>query len=120
MVNVKCVAAAGLTVSCCVAEVRLPVAAVSVGVPAVESLYWKLTVPAPAEIVKGDTGENMPVAELVLKLTVAVLAALTTFPKASSKATVIVPEVTPATRVCGDVVKAKWPTRRPGGRFPAA
>ena len=41
------------------------------------------------------------------KLTVRVPVALTVFPKLSSRATVIIPDATPAVRFCGDVVNAK-------------
>ena len=54
---------AALTVSFCVAEVKPLAAAVMVGVPAAVSLYWKLTVAAPAKIVSGEMGVNAPFAE---------------------------------------------------------
>ena len=67
-------------------------------------MYRKLTVPAPAGIVTGDAGVNVPVAEVVFKLTVMGTPASTRLPKASSKATVIVPDATPAVKVCGTVL----------------
>ena len=51
VVKTSLAAAAALTVSCCVAEVRPPAAAVRVGVPARVSLYVKLAVLLPAGIV---------------------------------------------------------------------
>ena len=108
VVKAKRLASAALTVSCCVAEARLAAVAVSTGVPANVSEYWKLMVAAPAGIVSGDSGVNVPAMEDVLRLTVNALPASTGLPKESSRATVIVSEATPATRVCGAVVKASW------------
>ena len=45
-----------------------PAAAVSVGVPADVSVYWKLAVPAPAGIVSCEEGVKLPVLELLDKL----------------------------------------------------
>ncbi len=47
---------------------------------------------------------NWPAAELVVKLTVCVLVAVATLLYASSNCTVIVPDVTPAVKVCAVVV----------------
>lgn len=108
VVNTSWLAAAESTVSCCVAEVRLPLAAVSTGVPADVSLYWKLALLLPAGIVSGDAGANEPVRELLLRLTVTAVPEVTGLPNESSRATVIVPDVMPAVSVCGGVVKASW------------
>ena len=59
---------------------------------------------APAGIASGETGVNTPSAEVVLGSTAQALDALTGLPNVSSKATVIVSEVTPAVKVCGEVV----------------
>ena len=102
-------AAAGLTVSCCVAEATPPAAVtVIVGDPAAVSVYLKLTVLAPAAMVSGDEGANVPLLDVVLRVTVRALPASTGLPNESTNATVIVPEETPAVSVCGDVVKVKW------------
>ncbi len=77
VVNASWLAAAGLTVSCCVAEVRRARpgrAAVSVGVPADVSSYWKLTVLAPAARVSGEPGVNVPSPDDVPRITVSALA----------------------------------------------
>ncbi len=108
MVKTSWLAAAGLTVSFCVAEPTPLVEAVIVGVPAEVSVYWKLAVLAPAGIVSGETGVNVPFAEVVLRVTVNALPASTGLPKASSSATVIVLEATPAVSVCGELVNANW------------
>ena len=81
------------------AEARPPADAVSTGVPAVVSEYWKLNAPLPAGIVRGDAGVNMPVEEVVLRLTVKLLPASTGLPRESSRVTVIVPEIIPAVSV---------------------
>ena len=62
----------------------------------------------PAGIVSGDTGVKVPLLEVVLKLTLNALATVAGLPKASSNATVIIPEATPAVNVCDEVVNAKW------------
>ena len=59
-------------------------------------------------IVTGETGANAPFAEVVLRATVNALLASTGLPKASSSATVIVLEATPAVSVCGELVNANW------------
>ncbi len=78
-----------------------------VGVPAAVSVYRKLALPVPAGIVSNDDGVNEPVPDVLLRLTVTALLASATFPKASSSVTVIVPDATPAVRVCGEVVNAR-------------
>ena len=109
MVKTTWLVAAGLTVSCCVAEPTPLIVAVMVGVAATESVYRKLAVDAPAGIVNGDAGVNVPLAEVVLKPTLSAgQSRLTVFPNVSSSATVIVPEATPAVSVCGVVVKTSW------------
>ena len=50
----------------------------------------------------------MPAPDVELRLTVRALVVSTELPKESSKATVIVPEATPAVSDWGAVVKAKW------------
>ena len=52
----------------------------------------------------------MPLADVVLSVTASALEGATRLPKASSRATVIVLDATPAVSVCGAVVKAKWLT----------
>ena len=104
VLNTAWVAVAATTVSCCAAEDSPAAVAVIVGVPAAVSEYWKLAVLDPAGIVN-DEGVNVPLAEVELRLTVTALEALTGLPEPFSNATVIVPEVVPAVRVCGDVVK---------------
>ena len=101
-------AAAGLTVSFCVAEPTPLMVAVMVGVPAAVSVYWKFTLAAPAGIVSGDCGVKPPLPEVVLKFTARALVASIKLPKASSSAIVIVPEATPAVSICGEVVKTTW------------
>ena len=64
--------------------------------------------PAPAGIVSGDKGANAPLLDVVVKLTVRALPASTGLPNESSSASVIVPDATPAVRVCGAVVKTSW------------
>ena len=108
VVNARWLAAAGLTVSCCVAEASPPAAAVSVGVPAAVSSYWKLTEPTARRIVSGDAGLHAPLPEVVFRLTARPPVAVTGLPKASSSAIVIVPEAMPAVKVCGAVVNASW------------
>ena len=107
VVKANWLAVAGLTVSCCVVE-RLPALAVSTGVPAALSVYWKFTELLPAGIANGETGANVPLPEVVLKATAKALLASTGLPNESRSATVIVPEATPAVNVCGEVVKVKW------------
>ena len=90
------------------ADATPPPATVIVGVPANVSVYLKLTELAPAGIVSGDVGVNVPLLDVVLRLTVRALLVSTGLPRESSKATVIVPEATPAVKVCGAVLKARW------------
>ena len=103
-------AAAAMTVSCCVAEVRPPAAAVSVGVPAAVSLYVKLAVLPPARnrdardlrraaIERAGGGSRREVDGLAAR------AGDDRVAEASSNCTVIVPEATPAVSVCAAVVK---------------
>ncbi len=108
VVNSSCAAAAGLTASRCAAEETPAADTVMVGVPSKLSSYWKLTVPAPAGIVSGEDGMNVPFAEVVLKVTVNGPLAPTGLPKASSSATTIVPPAMPAVRVWAAVTKANW------------
>ena len=76
-----------------------------IGDPTAVSVYWKLAVLAPAGIVIVGVGEKVPLADVVARLTVRGEAATIGLPEASSKATVIVPELTPAVKVCGAVTK---------------
>ena len=82
---------------------RLPADTVIVGVPTAASVYWKLAALVPATIVSGDTGANVPLAEVVPKATVTSLLASTGLPKASSRITVIGCDATPAVNVCAGV-----------------
>ncbi len=107
VVKARRLAAAGLIVSCCVADARPPAVAVSVGVPTESSVYWKLTLPTPDGIVSGESGEKEPLLDDVLRLTVTAPVAATGFPNESFRAMVIVPEAVPAVRVCGAVVNVK-------------
>jgi hypothetical protein len=101
-------AAAAVTVSVCVAEVKPLSAAVSTGLPASVSLYVKLALLAPLAIVTlvrlVVPFRNWPAGELVVKFTVCVLVAVAALLYASSNCTVIVPDVTPAVKVCADGV----------------
>ena len=108
VVNTSWLAAAGMTVSCCVVAGKPVTAAVMTGVPAAASVYWKLTVPAPAGIVSGDVGANVLLLDVLFRFTVTALAASIRLPNESSNARVIVPEATPAVSVCGDVVNTSW------------
>ncbi len=99
VVKITWLAAAAVTVSCCVAEPRPAAEIVSVGVPALVSVYVKLTESAPAGTVNGDAGVNVPAEEVVVRVTVTVLAASTGSPAASSSSTVIVPDAVPAVSV---------------------
>ena len=76
-----------------------------VGDPAAVSVYWKLTVAAPAGIVSGDCGAKAPLAEVEFTFTARAVFTSTKLPNVSSSAIVIVPEATPAVSVCGAVVK---------------
>ena len=75
MVKANCAAAAATTVSCCVAEVSPAAEAVSVGLPAFVSLYFKLAMLLPAAMVRlvmvvlSAVSRNKPEPEVLLRLT---------------------------------------------------
>src|SRR4051812_14552094 len=107
-VSLLATGAAGLTVSCCVAAVRPEAEAVRVGVPARVSLYLKLAVLLPAAIDTELMGPPLlswktPLALVEARLTVR--AVLVRLPYWSCSWTVMVPEVAPAVRGWGVVVK---------------
>ena len=91
--NTTWVAGDACTVSVCVAEVRRPSAAVSVGVPVVLSSYVKLVVlPLPGIVTLVTCVlplENLPVREVVVRATVCAVPAVVTLLKVSSNVTII-------------------------------
>jgi hypothetical protein len=107
-VSTNLLAAAAFTVSVCVAAVNGLSAAVNTGLPASVSLHVKLALLAPLAIVTlvrlVVPFRNWPAGELVVRFTVWVLVAVATLLYASSNCTVIVPDVTPAVKVCADGV----------------
>ena len=110
-VDVPALTAPAFTVSCCVAEVMVVgevLAAVIVGVPAFVSVYVNVALLEPLAIDK-LVGLNVTVPlELLVNVTVLVASAVTGFPDASCRCTVIVPDATPAVTVTGVLVNTNF------------
>src|ERR1019366_2623012 len=104
-------AAAGLTVSCCVTVGVASAAsvAVMVGVPTFVSVYAKLAVLLlPAAIVSDGLKKLAPLEVLVRLIVCAVPPAVATLPYWSFRVTVIVADATPAVSVWAAGLSANW------------
>ena len=112
----RAAAAAAVTVDCCVPSISPVACAVSVGLPALVSVYLKSRLLPPTTIFGAVSGvvpsvwKNFPELELVLDNVTerSVAATATGLPYASCRSTVIVPEVTPAVMVGALLVKLSW------------